>query len=82
MQGHDPRQGDGQKDTKNNRSGNQGGQYGERSHHSPSLTHDCVAARRGQVHAGFLNCGQSLERSQRHALVSAPGPSVTGQSRD
>ena len=39
MQGHDPRQGD-----------SQGGQYGERSHHSPSLTHDCVAPRRGQVH--------------------------------
>ena len=50
MQGHDPRQGDGQKDTEKKRSGNQGGQHGERRHHSPSLTHDCVAPRRGQVH--------------------------------
>ena len=50
MQGHDHRQGDGQKDTKKKRSGNQGGQHGERRHHSPSLTHDCVAPRRGQVH--------------------------------
>jgi hypothetical protein len=66
MQGHDPRQGDGQKDTKKKRSGNQGGQHGERSHHSPSLTHDCVAPRLGRVHAGFLNFGQPVERSQRH----------------
>jgi hypothetical protein len=49
MQGHDPRQGDGQKDTEKKRSGNQGGQHGERRHHSPSLTHDCVAPRRGRV---------------------------------
>jgi hypothetical protein len=50
MQGHDHRQGDGQKDTKKKRSGNQGGQHGERCHIQSSPTQDCVAPRRGQVH--------------------------------